>query len=174
MTRPTWDEYFLDIAEYASRRATCSRLHAGCILVNPENRVLSMGYNGAPAGMRHCDHSPVDDGILPEFGDMTDGHCNRAQHAERNAIAACAREGISVKGATAYVTGTPCLDCARMLVSAGITKVIFRHTYHNASMQAVTDFFEEAGIDWLFHPCDPEVCGYEYCPEKSTEGSVRS
>lgn len=167
MERPSWDDYFFDMTELVSRRATCSRLHAGCVIVSAHNHILASGYNGAPAGMRHCDHSPIDalHGNMAS-GDMTDGHCNRAQHAERNAIAQAAKYGVALDGCTAYTTGTPCLDCARMMISSGIRTVKFRHTYGNASMEAAQALLWEANVYNYFVPCRPEVCGYEYCPQK--------
>ncbi|MCB0159778.1 MAG: dCMP deaminase, partial [Caldilineaceae bacterium] len=89
--RPSWDEYFMDIAFTVAQRSTCDRAHVGCVLVR-DRRMLCTGYNGAPAGLPHCD----------EVGHlMIDGHCVRTLHAEQNAIIQAALHGVSTQGATA-------------------------------------------------------------------------
>lgn len=117
--RPTWDEYFLDIAFSVAERSTCDRAHVGSVLVR-EKRILATGYNGSPAGLPHCD----------EVGHLIiDGHCVRTLHAEQNAIIQAALHGISTEGATAYVTHQPCLTCAKMLINAGIQRVVYAGNY---------------------------------------------
>ena len=117
--RPTWDEYFLDIAFSVAERSTCDRAHVGAVLVR-DKRILATGYNGSPAGLPHCD----------EVGHlMVDGHCVRTLHAEQNAIIQCALHGVSSEGATAYVTHQPCLTCAKMLINAGIERVVYAGSY---------------------------------------------
>ena len=117
MTRPDWNTYFLDLAKAASTRATCSRLQVGCVLVRARV-IVSTGYNGAARGDTHC-------------GDMdhTQGHCERSVHAEANAIALAAREGLSSNGTIAYVTHRPCQACYRLLLNAGVTRVIYAESY---------------------------------------------
>jgi len=138
-TRPTWDEYFMDIAFTVAQRSTCDRAHVGAVLVN-ERRILTTGYNGAPAGLSHCD----DVGHL-----MLDGHCVRALHAEQNAIIQAALHGISIRGALAYVTHQPCLTCAKMLINSGITRVVYAGNYPDKySIQ----FLTEAGVTLLNLP----------------------
>lgn len=151
--RPTWDQYFLDIALAVSKRATCSRLQCACVIVNEDHQIVATGYNGAPAGLRHCDHRVREQVVIglncttmfEGPGDMENGHCSRAQHAERNAIAQAAKHGVSVKGATCYTSGTPCLDCARLLVSAGIKRHVFGLTYRSDAALAL---YDEAGIEY--------------------------
>lgn len=121
MTRPSWDEYFISMAQMVSTRSTCPRAQVGCVLVR-ENRVLTTGFNGAPSSLEHCD----DAGCL-----MSDGHCIRALHAEQNAIIQAALHGISTKGAVAYVTHHPCVVCAKMLINAGIWRVVYLNDYAN-------------------------------------------
>jgi dCMP deaminase len=117
--RPTWDEYFLDIAFSVAERSTCDRAHVGAVLVR-DKRILATGYNGSPAGLPHCD----------EVGHLiVDGHCVRTLHAEQNAIIQSALHGISSEGATAYVTHQPCLTCAKMLINAGVRRVVFAGNY---------------------------------------------
>lgn len=118
--RKSWDEYFMELAENVATRGTCDRAYVGCVLVNSENRIVSTGYNGSLAGNPHCD----------EVGHtMVNGHCIATIHAEMNALLYCAKEGISVRGCTAYVTHFPCLNCTKALIQAGISKIFYREAY---------------------------------------------
>lgn len=118
--RKSWDEYFLEITEMVATRSTCDRAFVGCVIVNKEHRIVSTGYNGSLAGNPQCD----------EIGHtMRDGHCIATIHAEMNALLYCAKEGISVKGCTAYVTHFPCLNCTKALIQAGITAIYYRDAY---------------------------------------------
>jgi dCMP deaminase len=118
--RPSWDEYFMNIAKAVASRSTCSRRSVGALVVR-EKRILATGYNGAPAGLRHCDHTGG--------GDMRDGHCARSTHAEQNAIVQAARHGTMIDGATVYCTAQPCLTCAKLLVNAGVKRVVYDGDY---------------------------------------------
>jgi dCMP deaminase len=118
-SRPSWDEYFLQIAFTVAQRSTCDRAHVGCVLVR-DRRILTTGYNGAPAGLPHCD----------EVGHLlVDGHCVRTLHAEQNALIQAALHGVGTEGATAYVTHQPCLTCAKMLINAGVRRVVYAGNY---------------------------------------------
>ena len=119
--RPDWDEYFMMFAKVASTRATCPRASCGAVIVNPkEKRIIATGYNGAPSGEDHC----TDVGCL-----MEDGHCQRALHAEVNAIAHAAKSEVNVNGAVMYIYGRTasgevkevCRECAKVLKSANVT-----------------------------------------------------
>jgi dCMP deaminase len=121
--RQSWDEYFLTLAKHVSTRATCDRLLAGCVLAS-DKRILSTGYNGSLPGVDHCD----DVGHL-----MMNDHCVATEHAERNAVANAARAGVSTLGATAYVTHTPCWDCIKHLVAAGIKRIVYDREYPNSA-----------------------------------------
>lgn len=114
-TRPSWDEYFLSIAREVATRATCLRRHVGAVIVR-DRRILCTGYNGSPPGQPHC----LDVGCLLEAG-----RCIRTLHAEQNALIQAALHGVSTKGASLYVTCRPCHVCARMVVGAGIVRVVF-------------------------------------------------
>ncbi len=117
--RPDWDTYFMKIAHDVAARSTCSRADVGAVLVR-EKRILTTGFNGSPAGQPHCD----------EVGHlMVDGHCVRTIHAEANAIIQAALHGVSSKGASVYVTHFPCLNCAKMLINAGIVRIVFDKQY---------------------------------------------
>jgi dCMP deaminase len=135
--RPDWDEYFMDIAFTIAQRSTCDRAHVGAVLVR-DRRILTTGYNGAPAGLPHCD----DVGHL-----MIDGHCVRTLHAEQNAIIQAALHGIGISGATAYVTHQPCLTCAKMIINSGIVRVVYAGNYPDENSRA---FLAQAGVE-LFH-----------------------
>ncbi len=125
-TRPTWDEYFMTLAVIASSRATCNRGRIGCVFVK-ENRVLSTGYNGSPAGQPHCTEPGV--GCLQ---DERGTGCLRTVHAEQNAIAWAARHGIPLAGSTCYLSSyTPCLACANLLVQIGCVRVVYRTLYRD-------------------------------------------
>jgi dCMP deaminase len=150
--RPTWDEYFMDIAFTVAERSTCDRAHVGAVLVR-DRRMLATGYNGAPAGLPHCD----------EVGHlMVDGHCVRTLHAEQNAIIQAALHGIGTEGATAYVTHQPCLTCAKMLINAGIRRVVFAGNYPDensrqflADAQVTLDMLpRRRAADSVYHPQD--------------------
>ena len=118
--RKNWNEYFMEIAELVASRSTCDRAFGGCLLVNDDNRIISTGYNGSISGQPHCD----------DIGHtMRDGHCIATIHAEMNALIYCAKEGISVKGCTAYVTHFPCLNCTKALIQAGIKKIYYKYDY---------------------------------------------
>lgn len=120
--RINWDEYFMCLATLTSTRSPCSRLHVGCVLVK-DKRVISMGYNGFPTGE---DHNSV-----IRVGEDGKKHEMATIHAEQNAICYGANTGVSLKDATAYVTHYPCLNCAKLLISCGITDVIYCNDYHN-------------------------------------------
>ena len=121
--RPSWDQYLMSITELAAARSPCHRLRVGCVLAL-ENRVIAMGYNGFLPGAPHSSY-------------VRDGHEMATVHAEQNAIADAAKRGISVAGATAYITHFPCIHCAKLLAASGITKIIFGADYNNDELVAV-------------------------------------
>lgn len=121
--RPSWDEYFLRMAQLAATRATCPRRRVGAILVR-EHRVLATGYNGAVNGASHCD----DVGCLIVIRDGRES-CERTVHAELNAIIQCARSGTAAAGATMYCTDFPCVVCAKAMVQVGVERVVYLSDY---------------------------------------------
>lgn len=125
------DQMMMDIARTVARRGTCSRLQVGAV-VSRDGRVLTMGYNGAPAGLEHCNH------MMNE----TEG-CTRAVHAEANAAVWAARNGVRVEGADLYVTHMPCLACASLIVNAGIRRVFYEKPYR---ITLGVDLLREAGV----------------------------
>jgi len=133
--RPTWDQYFMNMAVAAAHMGTCDRLAVGCVLVK-DKRVIATGFNGSVSGQPHCD----DVGHLLSEG----GRCIRTVHAEQNAILQCAKHGISSEGAYAYVTHEPCENCTKFLIQAGIKKVFFLHPYPNHY-----NHYFNTGIEWI-------------------------
>ncbi len=126
-SRPSWDQYFLRITEQVAGRSTCLRRQVGALLVK-DKRILATGYNGAPVGLRHC--SEV--GCLRESREIVSGEHHelcRGLHAEQNAIIQAALHGIKIAGATLYSTHQPCVLCAKMLVNAGIKRIVYRDSY---------------------------------------------
>ncbi len=119
--RVSWDEYFMNIAKEVATRATCDRKHVGAVIVR-DRTILSTGYNGSVRGLGHCD----DDGHM-----MEDGHCVRTIHAESNAIIQAAKNGTAIGGAGIYVTASPCWNCFKMIVNAGIQRIAFGEFYRD-------------------------------------------
>lgn len=139
--RPTWDEYFLEVAKLVSKRATCLRRSVGAVIVK-DKRILATGYNGAPAGLKHC----VDVGCIRQRLKIPSGERHelcRALHAEQNALIQASLYGISVKGSTIYATCQPCVICAKMLINAGIKEIIVTDGYPD---KMALDFLKEAKI----------------------------
>lgn len=132
--RPSWDAYFMAIVRAVATRATCSRRAIGAVLVK-NKLILATGYNGAPAGLRHCDHT--------NGGDLLNGHCARSTHAEQNAIVQAARHGISIEGATLYCSNNPCLTCAKLLINAGVTRIVYEGAYPD---EIAVGLLREAGV----------------------------
>ena len=147
-TRPSWDEYFLELAELVASRSTCLRRHVGAVLVRKE-RIIATGYNGAPRGLGHC----LEIGCLREEMDIPSGHryelC-RGVHAEQNAIINAAYYGVSTEDTVLYCTNQPCIICARILINAGISKVVHRGNFKD---DLAMQFMQEAGIDVVQIPC---------------------
>jgi dCMP deaminase len=125
--RPSWDEYFMEISELVKTRSTCIRRQVGAAIVL-DRRIIATGYNGAPKGTTHCDVA----GCIREKMKIPSGERHelcRAIHAEQNAVVQAAYSGVSVKGATIYVTCQPCSMCAKSLINAGIVKIIYKGSY---------------------------------------------
>ncbi|BAF61004.1 MAG: cytidine deaminase [Pelotomaculum sp.] len=142
--RPGWDEYFMDIAEVVARRSTCLRRQVGAVIVK-ERRILASGYNGAPAGLKHC----LETGCLREQKKVPPGERHelcRGLHAEQNALIQAAVYGTAIQGAVCYVTHQPCVLCAKILINAGIKKVVFQGEYPDSM---ALEMFEEAGVELI-------------------------
>ncbi len=140
--RPSWDAYFMGIARLVSTRSTCLRREVGAVIVR-ERRILTTGYNGPPRGIAHCDVV----GCLREQMGVPSGQrldiC-RALHAEQNAIIQAALHGVSTEGAMIYVTHQPCFTCAKMIINAGIVRVVYGEGYPDELARQV---LEEARVE---------------------------
>lgn len=135
--RPCKNAYFMWFAVVASTRATCDRRSVGCAIVDVDGRILATGYNGSSPGAPHCD----DAGHL-----MVRGGCIRTTHAEANAIGHAARSGTALLGSTAYVTCHPCPGCLKLLIAAGVVRVVYLEPYHGDKDGASAELAGYAGI----------------------------
>ena len=143
--RPNWDSYFLHILDAVSKRATCNRGRNAAVIVK-DKRILTTGYVGAPINCAHCDDvGHLYKKKIHEDGNVTE-HCVRTTHAEANAIAQAARFGISIDGGTLYVKLFPCLDCTKLLINAGIKKVVAVTDYHASEDSKA--FLKESGVEF--------------------------
>lgn len=141
--RPSWDEYFIEVANTVAKRATCDRGRSGCVIVR-DKQILVTGYVGSPVGFPHCDEvGHLLKKVIHEDGTITT-HCMRTVHAEQNAIAQAARRGIALEGATIYCRMTPCRTCAMLIINCGIKRVVCEKKYHAG--QESEKMFVQAGI----------------------------
>jgi len=142
MARPSWDEYFMKIVDLVKTRSTCLRRQVGALIVK-DKRILASGYNGAPSGVKHCEEI----GCLRQQMNIPSGERHelcRAIHAEQNAIVQAAYSGTTVRGATMYVSLQPCSLCAKLMINAGITRLVYRGSYPD---ELSLGMLNEAGIE---------------------------
>ncbi len=142
VSRPSWDEYFIEITKLVARRSTCLRRHVGAILVK-DKRILATGYNGAPQNIRHC----LDIGCIRESKKVPSGERHelcRGIHAEQNLIIQAAYYGISIAESQLYCTNFPCSICAKMLINAGIRKIFYLDGYPDELSQ---ELLKEAKVE---------------------------
>ena len=146
MAKPSWDEYFMDIAHAVKKRSTCLTRQVGAILVK-DKRIMATGYNGTPTGIKNCNEggcprcSARMEGKVEAGKDLDKCTCS---HGEENAIVQAALHGNSSKGTTMYTTFTTCTNCAKLIINAGIKKVIAEHTYPD---DLGTALLKEAGVE---------------------------
>ncbi|MDD5195202.1 MAG: cytidine/deoxycytidylate deaminase family protein [Candidatus Omnitrophica bacterium] len=141
LNRPSWDEYFMRAAQLVSKRSSCLRRNVGAVLVK-EKQILATGYNGAPSGITHCEIT----GCLRQKLNVPSGERHelcRGLHAEQNVLLQAARHGVSVKDSIIYITHTPCIICAKMIINAGIREVVICGDYPD---KMAIDFLKEAKI----------------------------
>ena len=143
--RPSWDEYFLQMAELVGTRGTCDRGYAGCVIAR-DKRVLTTGYVGAPVGLPHCDDAGHEMHTVVQEDGTQSRHCIRTAHAEQNAMSNGAREGVALKGGTMYCKMVPCYKCAQSIINVGIVRVVCVKDYHGGSR--TKEIFKEAGIEF--------------------------
>ena len=142
--RPSWDEYFMEIANVVAKRSNCSRRSVGAVVVR-DHHFLSSGYNGTPKKVRNC----FEGGCPRCSGEVASGtHLDecRCTHAEQNAICQAACYGISIENSSIYVTISPCLTCAKLIINAGIREVVYGGDY--AFSETVKKLFREAGVKY--------------------------
>jgi dCMP deaminase len=140
--RPSWDEYFMDITRLVAKRATCLRRAVGAVVIK-DRRMLSTGYNGAPSNVRHC----AETGCLRQQLNVPSGQRHelcRGIHAEQNAIIQAAYHGVSIKGAALYCTNQPCSICAKMIINAGIVRIVYQDGYADP---LAMEMLAEAGVE---------------------------
>lgn len=139
--RPDWDEYFMEIADVVKKRSTCLRRAVGALIVK-DNRILATGYNGVPTGIEHCSVR----GCLRDQLNIPSGERHelcRGTHAEQNAIVQAAYLGVSIAGATLYCTNQPCILCAKMIINAGIKRIVIKEGYPD---ERAEEMLTEAGL----------------------------
>lgn len=135
--RVSWHEYFMNIAEQVATRSTCGRKHVGAVIVR-DRTILSTGYNGSLRGAPHCDDAGHD---------MENNHCVRTVHAEANAVAQAAKQGVRIDQAEIYVTASPCLTCFKLVANAGITKIYYKEFYRD---ERITEYAKQAGVKLVY------------------------
>lgn len=141
MNRPSWDEYFMEMAEVAQKRSTCTRRHVGAVIVK-DNRIMATGYNGVPTGTQHCEER----GCLRDQLNVPSGQRHelcRGLHAEQNAIIQAAHLGQSIAGGSIYCTNQPCVICAKMIINAGLKRIVIKEGYPD---ELAVEMLTEAGL----------------------------
>lgn len=142
--RPSWDEYFMSIAEMVKTRSTCTRRQVGAVIVK-DKRILTTGYNGTPTGLKHCGEV----GCLREQLGIPSGQRHelcRGIHAEQNAIIQAANFGVPIQGSTIYITLSPCILCTKMLINSGITRIVAKEAYDD---ELALKMLEESNIKYI-------------------------
>jgi len=141
MKRPSWDEYFMEITHLVAKRSTCLRRQVGAVVVKDKN-ILATGYNGAPSGVAHC----LDVGCLRERMQIPSGERHelcRGLHAEQNAIIQAAKHGTNIDGGTLYCTTMPCIICSKMIINAGIRRIVYGQGYPDTLAE---EMITESGV----------------------------
>lgn len=144
MGKPSFDDIYMELAENLAKRSHCVKAQVGAVLTK-DTRIVSLGYNGPPAGTHNCDIE------WPGVGCPRDskGSCSLALHAEQNAILYASKNNVSIEGATLYVTLSPCIACARVIYTMGIKRVIYTHSYaafKGLSSDEGVDFLQKFGV----------------------------
>lgn len=145
MSKPSFDVIYMELAQKLAQRSHCVKMHVGAVLTK-DTRIVSLGYNGPPAGTHNCDVEWPVDGCPRD----SKGSCSLALHAEQNAILYASKNNVSVEGSTLYITLSPCIACARIIFTTGIRKVIYLNSYAEykkiASDEGV-DFLKKFGVE---------------------------
>ncbi|MBU0596872.1 cytidine/deoxycytidylate deaminase family protein [Patescibacteria group bacterium] len=141
--RPSWDEYFMEVTRAVAKRATCDRGRSGCVIAR-DKQILVTGYVGSAAGLPHCDEIGHQMKVVRHEDGHESQHCVRTTHAEQNAIVQAAKLGVSIKNSILYCKMTPCTTCARMIINAGIVRVVCEKRYHAGAESE--QMFRKVGI----------------------------
>lgn len=149
--RPSWDEYFMNIAKQVGTRGTCDRGRVGCVIVK-DKKIISTGYVGSPAGVQHCDEVGHEMHTVDYGNGDVHRHCVRTAHAETNAIVQAARFGISTEGGTLYCMMVPCYTCAKNIINAGIKRIVCEKDYHGGKRSK--EIFTEAEVELVLLSSD--------------------
>ena len=152
--RPTWDEYFMKISEIVGTRATCDRGRTGTVVVK-NKRILSTGYVGSPSGLPSCDEVGHEMHTVIQTDGTKSQHCIRTTHAEQNALVQAARVGVSLEGATIYCHMMPCYVCAKMIINAGIVRLVCTKDYHASARSK--EIFKEAEVEFSILTDETEI-----------------
>lgn len=152
--RPSWDEYFVQLAEMVGTRGTCDRGRAGCVITK-NKRILATGYVGAPVGLPSCDEVGHEMHTVTQEDGTVSKHCIRTSHAEQNAINNAARVGVAVEGGTLYCKMVPCYKCAQSIINAGISRVVAMKDYHGGSRSK--EIFQEANVEFILLNNEVEI-----------------
>jgi dCMP deaminase len=142
--RPSWDSYFMQIAQMVASRSTCIRRQVGAVIVK-DKQILSTGYNGSPSGLKHCGEV----GCLRQVLKISSGERTeicRAVHAEQNALLQAARHGVAIEGADMYTSVQPCVLCTKMIINTGIKRVIYASPYPDSMAMKIA---EESGLELI-------------------------
>lgn len=142
--RPSWDQYFMQMAQVVAERSTCFRRQVGAVIVK-DKQILSTGYNGSPTGLKHC----AEVGCLRQKLQIPSGERTeicRAVHAEQNAMIQAAKHGVAIAGADIYTTFQPCVLCTKLIINAGIRRVIYENPYPDA---LALELAQEAGLELI-------------------------
>jgi len=141
--RPSWDEYFMEIARAVAKRATCDRGRSGCVIAR-DKQILVTGYVGSPKGLPHCDEVGHQMKTVTHEDGTQSQHCMRTTHAEQNAIVQAAKLGVAINGGTLYCKMTPCSTCAKIIINAGIERVVCEKKYHQG--KETEEMLSQAGV----------------------------
>jgi dCMP deaminase len=142
--RPTWDEYFMEIAHVVAKRSNCLRRSVGAVIMK-DNHILSAGYNGTPRKVKNCFEGgcPRCASTAKSGSNLDECYCS---HAEQNAICQAAEYGNSIAGGTIYVTISPCITCAKLIINSGLKEVVYGGDY--AFIENVAYLFDSAGVKY--------------------------
>lgn len=162
--RPSWDEYFMNIADMVASRGSCDRGRTGCVITK-NNRIVSTGYVGSPVGVRHCDEIGHEMHTVKHEDGHESMHCIRTTHNEQNAICQAARFGVALEGSTIYCKMTPCYTCAKMIINAGIKRVVCAKDYHAGERSK--EVFAEAGVQYKL--LNDEIVTYDNMTPNETK-----